>query len=250
VKTYVQVFKLEFHACRFKQAFCLLYKLHTGIVWAWQRKNTFIQAFRSVPGCQTCMCKRSMRFKLLKNIKQFADSICKNCTKIESEIPLQKTVDSGYKGWRRITKISWIREYVPPDILLGQNFLRFRHKISGNKISKTIFLWGRGEFPVPNCWEETLEYWNWNRWGKLIEVSDRKTFEKNLSRKLCTTFNCIWIDKIANLFPLKNLRFMETFSSTRMRLPLMAKYGPTSAIEVLFGIDLELSRSKYFKSCY
>jgi len=30
------------------------------IAWPWQHKNIFFQAFRSVPGCQTCMCKRSI----------------------------------------------------------------------------------------------------------------------------------------------------------------------------------------------
>jgi len=29
-------------------------------VWPWQHKNTFIQAFLSVPGCQTCLCKRGL----------------------------------------------------------------------------------------------------------------------------------------------------------------------------------------------
>jgi len=31
---------------------------------SWQHKNTSIQAFRSVPGYQTCMCKRDIRFGL------------------------------------------------------------------------------------------------------------------------------------------------------------------------------------------
>jgi len=36
------------------------YPLHKqNIAWPWQHENTFIQVFLSVPGCQTCMCKRS-----------------------------------------------------------------------------------------------------------------------------------------------------------------------------------------------
>jgi len=44
----------------FKQAFYSLCKL--CVAWLWQHKNTFVQAFHSVPGCQTCMCKRGIRF--------------------------------------------------------------------------------------------------------------------------------------------------------------------------------------------
>jgi len=51
-----QVLKLKFHVCNFKQAFHPLHKLH--ITWPLQYKNTFMQAFRSVPGCQTCMQTR------------------------------------------------------------------------------------------------------------------------------------------------------------------------------------------------
>jgi len=60
VKTDFQVLKFKFHACNFKQVFYLLHKLY--IAWPWQHKNTFIQAFCSVPGCQTCVCKRGIRF--------------------------------------------------------------------------------------------------------------------------------------------------------------------------------------------
>jgi len=59
VKTDFQVLKLKFHACSFKQAFYLLHKLY--IAWPWQHKNAFIQPLRSVPGCETCMCKRGIR---------------------------------------------------------------------------------------------------------------------------------------------------------------------------------------------
>jgi len=42
-----------------RQALSPLHKLY--ITWSWQHKNTFIQqAFRSVPVCQTCMCKRGI----------------------------------------------------------------------------------------------------------------------------------------------------------------------------------------------
>jgi len=43
-----------------KQAFYSSHK--QNIARAWQHENTFIQVFRSVPGCQTCMCKRGNRF--------------------------------------------------------------------------------------------------------------------------------------------------------------------------------------------
>jgi len=46
VKTDFHVLKLKFYACNFKQALYPLHKLN--IVWPWQHKNTFIQAFRSV----------------------------------------------------------------------------------------------------------------------------------------------------------------------------------------------------------
>jgi len=60
VKTDFQVLELKFHACNFKQAFYPLHKLY--ITRPWQHKNTFLHAFRSVPGCQTCMCKRGIRY--------------------------------------------------------------------------------------------------------------------------------------------------------------------------------------------
>jgi len=44
-----------------KQAFYLLYK--QNILRAWQQESTFLSAFRSLPGCQTCMCKRGISFR-------------------------------------------------------------------------------------------------------------------------------------------------------------------------------------------
>jgi len=42
-----------------KQAF---YRFHKeNIARAWQQQYTFLQAFLSVSGCQTCMCKRGIR---------------------------------------------------------------------------------------------------------------------------------------------------------------------------------------------
>jgi len=39
-----------------------IYPLHkTNIAWPRRHKNTFIQAFLSEPGRQTCMCKRGIR---------------------------------------------------------------------------------------------------------------------------------------------------------------------------------------------
>jgi len=58
VKTAFQVLKLKFFACSMKQAFYLLHK--QNIARAWQQESTFFQAFLSVPGCQTCMCKRGI----------------------------------------------------------------------------------------------------------------------------------------------------------------------------------------------
>jgi len=55
VKADFEVLKLKFHACNFKQTFYLLHKLYTALPW--QHQNSFIKAFRSVSGCQTCMCK-------------------------------------------------------------------------------------------------------------------------------------------------------------------------------------------------
>jgi len=58
VKTVFQVLKLESYDCSFKQAFYPTHKLY--IAWPWQHENIFVQAFLSVPGCQTCMCKRGI----------------------------------------------------------------------------------------------------------------------------------------------------------------------------------------------
>jgi len=59
VKTAFQVLKLKFLACSMTQAFNSLHK--QNITRAWQQESTFLQAFYSVPGCQTCMCKRDIR---------------------------------------------------------------------------------------------------------------------------------------------------------------------------------------------
>jgi len=58
VKTGFQVLKLKFLAYNMKQAFYLLH--NQKIARAYQQENTFKQAFRSVSGCQTCMCKRGI----------------------------------------------------------------------------------------------------------------------------------------------------------------------------------------------
>jgi len=43
-----------------KKALCPLYKLN--ITRGCQHENIFTQVYYSVPGCQTCMCKRSIRY--------------------------------------------------------------------------------------------------------------------------------------------------------------------------------------------
>jgi len=58
VKTAFQVLKLKFLASIIEQAFYPLYK--QNIARACQQESTFLQAFRLVPGCQTCMCKRGI----------------------------------------------------------------------------------------------------------------------------------------------------------------------------------------------
>jgi len=63
VKMTFQVFKLEFLVCCMKQAFYPLHK--QNIAQAWQQENIFMQAFRSVPDCLSCMCKRGIRFIFL-----------------------------------------------------------------------------------------------------------------------------------------------------------------------------------------
>jgi len=55
VKTDFQVLKPKLKACSFKQDFYPLHNLN--IARSWQQENSFIQAFLSVPGCQTCMWK-------------------------------------------------------------------------------------------------------------------------------------------------------------------------------------------------
>jgi len=51
VKTAFQVLKLQILACSMKQTF---------IARAEQHESTFLEAFTSVPGCQTCMYKRGI----------------------------------------------------------------------------------------------------------------------------------------------------------------------------------------------
>jgi len=58
VKRAFHVLKLKFLTSSMKQAFYVLHK--QNIVRAWQQESTFLQAFHSVPGCQTCMCKRGI----------------------------------------------------------------------------------------------------------------------------------------------------------------------------------------------
>jgi len=65
VKTAFQVLKLIFLAYSMKQTLCSLHKLKIAQVW--EQENTFIQALRSVPGCQTCMCKRDLSCRLYIN---------------------------------------------------------------------------------------------------------------------------------------------------------------------------------------
>jgi len=57
---FFQILKLKLHAFNFQQDFYPLLKLN--IAWPWQHKNTFIKAFRSARGCQTCMCWHIIRF--------------------------------------------------------------------------------------------------------------------------------------------------------------------------------------------
>jgi len=51
VKTAFQVLKLKFLA-------------------PWQLESTFIQAFHSVPGCQTCMCKRGISHSIMQAMRE------------------------------------------------------------------------------------------------------------------------------------------------------------------------------------
>jgi len=41
--------------------FILFINYTVYIAWPWQLKNIFIQKFRSLLGCQTCMCKRGIK---------------------------------------------------------------------------------------------------------------------------------------------------------------------------------------------
>jgi len=57
---------IKFLGCSMKQAFYPLHK--QNIARAWQQGNTILQAFRSVPGSQTCMCKRGIRYLVLYEV--------------------------------------------------------------------------------------------------------------------------------------------------------------------------------------
>jgi len=59
-----------------KQAFYPLQK--QNIARAWQQEITFIQTFRSVPVCQTCMCKRGISQNTY-NIILVKQSISQKC---------------------------------------------------------------------------------------------------------------------------------------------------------------------------
>jgi len=58
VKTAFQDLKLKFLGCSMKQDFYPLHK--QNIARALQQESSFLQAFRSVLGYQTCMCKRGI----------------------------------------------------------------------------------------------------------------------------------------------------------------------------------------------
>jgi len=64
-KTDFQVLKFKFLAYSMQQAFYPFYK--QNIALAWRQENTFIQAFCSVTGCQTCMYKRGINESIFKN---------------------------------------------------------------------------------------------------------------------------------------------------------------------------------------
>jgi len=57
VKADFQVLKVKFHAYNFKQAFYFLYKRYSVTLTT---RKSFYTGFRSLPGCQTCMCKRGI----------------------------------------------------------------------------------------------------------------------------------------------------------------------------------------------
>jgi len=42
-----------------------------NIARAEQQESNFLQAFRYVPGCQTCMCKRGIRLAVAKIVLKF-----------------------------------------------------------------------------------------------------------------------------------------------------------------------------------
>jgi len=59
VKTTFQVLKLKFLVCSLKQK-SFLFSSQTKYCASLVTRKYFLQAFRSVSGCQTCMCKRDI----------------------------------------------------------------------------------------------------------------------------------------------------------------------------------------------
>jgi len=58
-KTAFQVLKLKFLGCSYEASF--ISPSQTKYCASLTTRKYFLQAFRSVPGCQTCMCKRGIR---------------------------------------------------------------------------------------------------------------------------------------------------------------------------------------------
>jgi len=102
-KTDFLLIKHKFHACSMKQALYPLQKLN--IARACQHENTFIQVFCSVPGCQTCMCKRSISLTLtcLPSFNNFWQNYFKSSMKHSSnflEGRLFQPIRAFWKCWR------------------------------------------------------------------------------------------------------------------------------------------------------
>jgi len=62
-----------------------LYK--PDIARPWQQENLFIQAFRPVPGCHICMCKRGLNFVMFIHLPYFCTIRMKRSFLIIREIP-------------------------------------------------------------------------------------------------------------------------------------------------------------------